>query len=213
MVDIRPADREGLPSGGAGPMANPAASLARTIDGRDKLSPETVARIEANKEAARKRKAARLLAIKNFIPTPTVATDLLAKGQAPPTAPRAGGLPEISNRRCRETKGREADGHNGPTWPNDQPISLSDASHRNAGFSAIDAVNPNAWSAGADYMHRTTADVVLTQEVRLPEGEPCRAAEQAARNAKSRLATEPCLVTGRGATRPVLRSPPAATSA
>ena len=47
-------------------------------------------------------------------------------------------------------------------------------------------------------MHRTTADVVLVQEVRLPGGEPCRAAEQAARNAKWKLAAEPCLVTSKG---------------
>ena len=109
---------------GAVPKANPAASLAGTIDGKDKLSPEAVARIEANKEAARKRKAAMLLAIKNFIPTPTVATEPLAKDQAPPTAPRGGGLPEISNRRCKETKGRGADGHNGPT------CSLSSPTHQ-----------------------------------------------------------------------------------
>ena len=101
----------------------------------------------------------------------------------------------MCNRRHRETKGREAGGHNGPTWPNDKSISLSDVSHRKAGLFAIDTVNPNAWRAGEDYLSRTSTDVILTQEVKLPEGEPCKAAEQAARNAKWKLATEPCLVT------------------
>ena len=47
-------------------------------------------------------------------------------------------------------------------------------------------------------MHRTSADVLLTQEVKLPEGEPSDAAEQAARNAKRKLSTEPCLVAAKG---------------
>ena len=47
-------------------------------------------------------------------------------------------------------------------------------------------------------MDRTSADVLLTQEVKLPEGEPSDAAEQAARNAKWRLSTVPCLVTAKG---------------
>ena len=71
-------------------------------------------------------------------------------------------------------------------------------SHRKAGLFAFDTVNPNAWGAGADYMKRTSADVILPQEVKLPEGEPCQAAEQAARNAKWKLAIEPCLVTAKG---------------
>ena len=138
-----------------------------------------------------------MAAIKNFVLTP-VNTQSLTFGQAPPTAPRAGGRPDIISRRCRETKGREASGHNGPLWPNDKSVSLSDASHRSVGLFAIDTVNPNAWSAGVDYMHRTIADVVLAQEVRLPGGEPCRAAEQAARNAKWKLAVEPFLLTSKG---------------
>ena len=43
-------------------------------------------------------------------------------------------------------------------------------------------------------MNTTAADVVLTQEVRLAEGYPCKQAEQAARNAKWSLAIEPCMV-------------------
>ena len=161
------------------------------------LTPAMIAKIEGSRVAARKRKAARMAAIKNFVVAPVI-TQPLTSGQAPPTAPEAGGRPDIVNRRCREMKGTEASGHSGPLWPNDKSISLSDASHRSVGLFAIDTVNPNAWSAGADYMHRTSADVILAQEVRLPGGEPCRAAEQAARNAKWKLAVEPCLLTNKG---------------
>ena len=92
-VDSRPANREPTVSGGALPKTDPETILAGTTNGSGGLSPEAMARIEANKEAARKRKAARMLAIKKIVPTPTVATDPLAKGQAPPTASRAGGYP------------------------------------------------------------------------------------------------------------------------
>ena len=163
-----------------------------------KLSTEQLARIEVNKVAARKRKVARMQAIKDFIPLPTVVAEPAGKEQAPDTAPRGGGKPDVCNRRYKETRGRKANGHNGPTWPNDKSISLRDVSHREAGLFAVDTVNPNAWSVGADYMNRTSADVILVQEVKLPEGDPCQAAEQAARNAKWKLATEPCLVTAKG---------------
>ena len=44
-------------------------------------------------------------------------------------------------------------------------------------------------------MSRTSAGIVLTQEVKLPEGYPCEAAEQAARSGKWKLAIEPCHIT------------------
>ena len=47
-------------------------------------------------------------------------------------------------------------------------------------------------------MSRTAADILLVQEVKLPEGDPCDAAEQAAGNATWKLATEPCLITAKG---------------
>ena len=137
-------------------------------------------------------------AIKDFVPTPTAATEAEGTEQAPDTAPRGGGRPEICNRRCSETKGLKLDGFNGPAWPNDKSISLSDWSHRKAGLFAIDTVNPNAWGAGADYMNRSAADVILVQEVKLPAGDPCSSAEQTARNAKWKLSIEPCLVTAKG---------------
>ena len=136
-------------------------------------------------------------AIKDFLPLPAVVAEPAGKEQAPNTAPRGGGEPDVCNRRYKETKGREANGHNGPTWPNDKSISPRDVSHREAGLFAIDTVNPNAWGAGVDYMNRTAADVILVQEVKLPEGDPCDATEQAARNAKWKLATEPCLATAK----------------
>ena len=109
-----------------------------------KLSTEQLARIEVNKVAARKRKDARMQAIKDFVPLPAVAVEPAGKELAPDTAPRGGGRPDICNRRNRETKGREVNGHNGPAWPNDKSISLRDVSHRDAGLFAIDTVNPNA---------------------------------------------------------------------
>ena len=162
------------------------------------LSAVQLSRIEATKAAARKRKDARMRAMKDFLPVLDAGDEPAGKIQAPDTAPRGGGRPDICNRRYRETKGREANGHNGPAWPNDKTISLSDVSHRGAGFFAVDTVNPNAWSAGADYMSRTAADILLIQEVKLPEGDPCDAAEQAARNAKWKMSTEPCLITAKG---------------
>ena len=47
-------------------------------------------------------------------------------------------------------------------------------------------------------MATTAAEIVLTQEVKLQEGYPCEAAEQAARNAKWKLSVEPCLITKAG---------------
>ena len=168
-----------------------------TEGGLSGLTPAVTAKIEASKQAAQKRKAARMAAIRDFIPIPPD-TQPLSIGQAPTTAPRGGGTPVICNRRWKETKGRQIDGPNGPKWLSDQSISLSDTTHRDAGFFAIDTVNPNAWRAGVDYMGRTAADVLLVQEVRLPGGEPCIAAEQTARNAKWKLAIEPCLRTAKG---------------
>ena len=137
-------------------------------------------------------------AIKDFVPTPAAATAAEGTEHAPDIAPRGGGRPDVCNRRCREAKGPEVDGFNGPAWPNDKSISLSDWSHRKAGLFAIDTVNPNAWGAGADYMNRSAADVILVQEVKLPAGDPCSNAEQTARNAKWKLSIEPCLVTAKG---------------
>ena len=75
---------------------------------------------------------------------------------------------------------------------------MLDATHREAWFFACDTVNPNAWGAGSDYMHRTAADVALAQEDKLPAGHPKEAAEQAARSKKWKLAVDVCHVTAVG---------------
>ena len=117
-----------------------------------------------------------------------------ASNEQPCTGPRDGGRNKI-----RKTKqpGRQpqdtgaAEWPEGPhgskhcwSWPNDASLSLLDEAHRKAGWWAIDTVNANAWPAGADYMARTAADVVLAQEVKVPNGYPREAAEQAARGVK-----------------------------
>ena len=52
--------------------------------------------------------------------------------------------------------------------------------------------------SGALYMELSTADVILTQEVKAPSGHLKDQAEQAAMNAKWSLCIEPCEVTQLG---------------
>ena len=75
-------------------------------------------------------------------------------------------------------------GPNAWNWPDDQSLSMYDSSHRQAGFWAIDTFNANAWTAGAAYMEGSTADVILTQELKVADGQLRDQAEQSARNAK-----------------------------
>ena len=84
------------------------------------------------------------------------------------------------------------------TWPNDATLSVFDCEHRKMLCWAIETVNPNAWSAATAYLATTIADIVLVQETKLPEGYPCDAAEQAARNNKWSVGLEPCLETKAG---------------
>ena len=63
---------------------------------------------------------------------------------------------------------------------------------------AIDTVNPNAWSSGAIYMESSAADIIFTQEVKVPQGYLQDQAEQAARNSKWSLSIEPCEATQLG---------------
>ena len=162
------------------------------------LSPELVAKIAASKEAAKKRKAARIDALKRVFPLAGCQVSDGKQDRAPDIAPHGGGRPMISNRRHAETKKAGTANMDGPAWPNDGSLATNDTSHRSAGLFAVDTVNPNARGAGAEYLQRTSADVVLGQEVKLPYGYPCEAAEQAARNAKWKLSIEPCLVTKAG---------------
>ena len=66
------------------------------------------------------------------------------------------------------------------------------------GGGAVDTNNPNSWQAGSQYMAASAADVILTQEVKVAEGYPKEAAEQAARTLKWKVSIEPCLVTAAG---------------
>ena len=84
-------------------------------------------------------------------------------------------------------------------WRNDKSLSKLDASHRKAGWWAVDTNNPNSWQTGGSaYVAESTADVILTQEVKIAEGYPQEAAEQAARTAKWKVSIEPCLITAAG---------------
>ena len=59
-------------------------------------------------------------------------------------------------------------------WPNDASLSLEDVSRRKFGWRAVDTVNPNAWPAGVNYLARTAADALRSQEVRVARGYPKR---------------------------------------
>ena len=176
------------------------------------LKPEVLAKIAASREAATKRKAARTAALKLAFPLAAAHASNGKRVLAPDTAPLEGGRPRVSNRRHAENKKAGTASAAGPAWPNDLSLAMNDVSHREAGLFAIDTVNPNAWGGGAEYLQRTSADVVLCQEVKLPHGYPCEAAEQAARNAKWKLSVEPCLVTKAGGGRRARQWPPGATS-
>ena len=152
------------------------------------LTAKQLERIRRNKEQAKLRKAARLVEQAKIMWVPALANNSNPGGgsrEAPETADRGGGRSLAArNRRSAERSEHSLSPHHAYTWPNDRSLSLADDTHRKAGFWAVDTVNPNAWSSGNDYMLSTTADVVLTQEVKLPEGYPRVAAEQAARNKK-----------------------------
>ena len=156
------------------------------------LSGEQVDRIAAKKAEAVKRKAAKMeqqlqqkRPQQQWQPMDLSATADGVVTQLSATGPRGGGRDVITKKR---KQGRQpADGAapmwpNGPqssqhcwTWPNDASLSLTDDTHRKPGWWAVDTINPNAWAAGADYMARSAADVILTQEVKVPAGDPCEA--------------------------------------
>ena len=105
---------------------------------------------------------------------------------APVTGPRGGGRPELTNRRAKEVATDQPSHPDNWKWRNDKSLSKLDVSHRKAGWWAVDTNNPNSWQAGGSgYMAESTADVILTQEVKIAEGYPQDAAEQAARTAKT----------------------------
>ena len=110
----------GVPSGG---------SIA------SKLSPELVAKIAASKEVAKKRKAARIDALKRVFPLDGCQASDGKKDRAPDTAPHGGGRPMISNRRYAETKRAGTASIDGPAWPNDGSLATNETSHRSLAYS------------------------------------------------------------------------------
>ena len=62
------------------------------------------------------------------------------------------------------------------------------------GWWAIDTVNPNAWPAAADYLKRTSAEVVAVQEAKVEGGRHTAEAEQSIRACKWTASLEPCVM-------------------
>lgn len=73
-------------------------------------------------------------------------------------------------------------------------IEAANDSHRKAWSFANDSINPDGWKSGQEYLTRTSADICLTQEVKVPDGEPRAAAEQRVRNSKRDTSILPCVV-------------------
>lgn len=159
------------------------------------LSPDMLATIARNKEAAKARKAKRLAEAKAKLQAAVGIDDAATPNGAPDTAPRGGGK---INRKANEQGNTSFANSNCWYWPDDASLPLADTSHREAGLWAFDTVNPNAWPAGSEYMAKSGADVILTQEVKVPADCPKLAAEQAARSLKWKVAIEPCQITPAG---------------
>ena len=79
-----------LSPGNISPLVSVGFNGVNGIEGSvSKLSPEALARIAANREAARKRKTTRMQAIKNFLSVPAAEVESAALAQAPDIAPMA----------------------------------------------------------------------------------------------------------------------------
>ena len=177
---------------------NKEAAKRRKASKRANLSPEMVANIVAKREAAKMRKAAKAAGQAELLPIDLQCLTACSDKTAPTTGPREGGRPQISRKRDSDKPANYLHGPNAWTWPNDQSLSMADDTHRRAGWWAIDTVNPNSWQAGSSYMEASAADVIRTQELKVPDGYPREQAEQTARNSKWSLAIEPCLVSKLG---------------
>ena len=141
------------------------------------MTPEILARIAANREAAKLRKAAKAAQPVTLPPFDLSPIDAKGKLPAPATAPKGGEKPNVSRKSKAAKPVNCFEGPNTWNWPNDQSLSMLDEAHRKAGWWAVETVNPNAWAAGSNYMFTTKADIVLTQEVKLPSGYQCDQAE------------------------------------
>ena len=167
------------------------------------LTPAILAKIQAKRTAAIARRNARLALPP---PPPHIWHPIDIGSNDPPdvatppvTGPRGGGRPELTNRRAKEVATVQPSHPDNWKWRNDKSLSKLDVSHRKAGWWAVDTNNPNSWQTGGSaYMAESTADVILTQEVKIAEGYPQEVAEQAARTAKWKVSIEPCLITAAG---------------
>ena len=82
-------------------------------------------------------------------------------------------------------------------WYSDATKPAECKAHRNVGLWAFDTANSNVWNGAKDYMLRTGADSLASQEARVPSWEVA-SMEQAARNAGWRVAISPCAITEKG---------------
>ena len=153
------------------------------------LSPEMLAIIATKREAALLRKAAKAAGQQRMQPVDLQSLVAIPSKDAPATTAR-----HPSRKSSASRPNNVVAGHITWHWPDDQSISMFDYSHRLAGFWAIDTVNPNCWKSGAEYMEGSAADIILTQELKVPDGHLREQAEQTARSSKWSLAIEPCFV-------------------
>ena len=79
-------------------------------------------------------------------------------------------------------------------WPSELHVRIDDDSHVKQGWWAIDTVNPNAWPAAADYLKRTSVEVVAVQDAKVESGRHIDEAEQSMRACKWTASLEPCVV-------------------
>ena len=210
--DGRPAlvdDSGGMPTLSPAQLARMAASKEAAKQRRAlkkaNLSLEMSASIAAKRQAARFRKAAKAAEQATIRPVDLRSLTACPETSPPSTRPqpvagagqsKGDGSPKVNRRWGAEQPDAIA------AWPDDKSLSLLDDWHRKHGLWAIDTANPNSWSSGAMsgalYMELSAADVILTQEVKVPHGHLKDQAEQAARNSKWSLAIEPCEVTQLG---------------
>jgi len=83
----------------------------------------------------------------------------------------------VNGKRARQ-RGRKAHGCSEFIVP--PTAAAADDPWKSAGFWALDAYNPNAWSSAADALATSAADYMLLQEVREPDQAKCRRLEHSA---------------------------------
>ena len=203
-------------------MNRPAGPLATTVTDRNphlleaiasgKLTVEQAEKILVNRAAALERRrqakdAKQRAAANQASLNPQTVEVKKSSATAPVTGPRDGGRDQLNKRKNSRRQPGRLNGEWLPVavgspdswlWPNDASLSMKDVEHRRHGWWAIETLNPNAWPAAAEYLNGTSADIVLVQEAKVPEGYPADAAEQTARTLKWSVSINPCAITGNG---------------